>query len=330
LLLAGLTVVILGSCHPKEPGEEPTEEGVYPPMGLIFTLSGGGDSRLLYLDLRNFRIAHETVLQGASVKAVTVNANGDRLVLADGLTMQLSMLRLPGLSEVQVLPLGGNTEDLETDAGGWHIYAVTHNGSFWTDTVATGNLDTMEVALHPRRLTLRPPYRNEAWVVSSDQKKIQMINLVHREMFDSLEFSDTPTDVQFSPDGTKAYVALQGEQAGVAAYAPVSHNVLASYPGGEGPFELAVSDDGRYLAASDSTAGTVLLWDVASGGAWSVDVGAGAGPLSFEYRTHMLYVLATGEGRLTRMLVTENGPQTVDSLRLPYPSRCFTMWEVRR
>lgn len=292
-------------------------------------MSAGEASQATYFDLTTLKILHSFPLPNYAVTATATNLHGDRLALADGRSDRIVLMQMPHLQETHNVLLGGEPVDIDVDVDAGHVYAITHNGNFWIDSVALDLFDTLEVRLFPRRLTLKPPARLEAWVVCVGNEALHIIDLPRRVIVRTDSFDSPPTDVAFSPDGSKAYIAFAGASGRVTSYNSATLEPLSNYPAGSGPFSLAVSSDGQLLAASDSLTGMVQIWDLASNQSWSVRAGNWAGSLYFMHETHTLYVLAEGLNQVKRVRIGANGPEAVDSLRFDGETRNMILWENR-
>jgi len=324
MLLAAVSL----SCHTKERGYEPGVE-LAPPYGLVFTQEEEVGTRVTYFNLSTMRPVYSEVVGNFLVMACVTNQHGNKLAVADGQEDRVAILQLPGMLETFDAYFSGRLVDLAVDTDIGHIYAITHNGDFWIDSVAIERFDTLEVALFPRRLTLRPPGRTEAWVVCVGNNTLHVIDLRRGQMLTTETFNDAPTDVGFSPDGSKAYVAFVGGGSSVTCYNADSLLPITTYGTGGGPFELAVSDDGELLAASDSLRGTVQVWDLDNTSTWIVPIGARASSLYFAKQSHSLYVLAQGVNRVKRVQIGDHGPTSVDSLQFNHDVENMILWENR-
>ncbi|HEY3294166.1 MAG TPA: WD40 repeat domain-containing protein [bacterium] len=304
------------------------EENLQPPLGMVFTIAGGQVAEVNYFNLSTMDVVATLPFGARTVMASVMTPNGDKLAIADGRTDELVILQMPRLQQGPSVYLGGEPTDIDMDINASHLFAITHNGNFWIDSVGIERLDTLEVRLYPRRMAVRPPGRSEAWVVCPGNEALHVISLLHHEITYTETFEDmTPVDVQFSPCGAVAYVAFAGMPGSIVCYDADSLRPLSSYEAGPGPFDLAVSDDSTLLAASDSLSGTVTIWNLADNRSWTVRVGAWAGGLQFEQHSHTLYVMAVGINQIMKLEIGPAGPQVIDSLRLPQNMHNMILWE---
>lgn len=311
------------SCREKESCEDC--DGLGPPLGIAFSVPQGDVS---FFQLQPLELRHTARLTGWAVVAAAVSVNGQWMAVADGASNRVALLKLPELYELSGAVIGGAPLDVDVDATGLLIYAITNNGCFWRYRVGSGLFDTLEVELAPRRFALRPPDDREAWVVCGGNNTIHVVDLQTFVRTDTLIVPLPPTDVQCSRDGARYYVAMAGDTGYVAVFDAVSREVIRQHPCGRGAFELALSDDERFVAASDSATNRLYLWDTVSGLEWDVPVGRQAFRVKFARQSHVCYVMSIADTRLLRMEITEAGPGPADTLFVAPLLRDFALWEV--
>ncbi len=78
---------------------------------------------------------------------------------------------------------------------------------------------------------------------------------------------------------------------------------------GQGPFELAVSSDGDLLAAADSSAGELHVWNLVTLAQWTVPVGMTPMSVHWLRDTHVCFVLLTGANHVLRIPFGVSGPE---------------------
>lgn len=261
-----------------------------------------------------------------TVVAAEVSENARYLAVGEA-GFRLALLELPGMNVLNETIIGGAPLDIEVDASGRLIYVITNNATFWVYSSASGTSDILELPLQPRRLALRPPEKSEAWVVCGERNSILVIDLPQLARVDTIELPQPPTDIQFSPDGSRYYVTMLGDTGTLAAFYTASRQLIQAQPIGRGAFELAVSDDGRYVAASDSATGKVHVWDTVGGPVWSVQIGGYPLRIRFGKRSHTFFVLSVGYRRIQRMSIADNGPVLDDALIMPENALEFVLWE---
>jgi WD40 repeat protein len=296
-----------------------------PPLGIAFSVPQGDVS---FFGMWPMELVHSGQLTGWSVVAAEVSVNGQWLAVADGASHRVALLKLPELYELSGAVIGGAPLDVEVDATGHLLYAVTNNGSFWCYHVGSGLFDTLEVQLAPRRLALRPPDAGEAWVVCGGNNTIHVVDLRQFIHTDTLIMPLTPTDIQFSRNGERFYVAMQGDTGRVAIFDAASRGLIQQHACGRGALELAVSDDERFVAASDSATGRLYIWDTVSGLGWDVAVGRHAFRTRFARQSHVCYAMSIEDTRLLRINIGEAGPEPADTFYVAPTLRDFVLWEA--
>jgi len=273
-------------------------------------------------------LVHAGRLTGWAVVVAEVSVNGRWLAVADGASNRVALLELPDLHELSGAVMGGAPLDVDLDVTGQLLYAVTNNGSLWRYRVASGLFDTLEVQLAPRRLALRPPDGGEAWVVCGGNNTIHVVDLRQFIRTDTLIMPLPPTDIQFSRDGARFYVAMQGDTGRVAVFDASSRQMIQQHACGRGAFELAVSDDERFVAASDSATGRLYLWDTVSGLGWDVAVGRHPFRTRFARQSHVCYAMSIEDTRLLRWNIGDAGPEPADTFYVLPTLRDFVLWEA--
>ena len=294
-----------------------------PPLGIAFSVPQGDVS---FFRLGPMELVHAGRLTGWAVVSAEVSLNAQWLAVADGAANRVALLKLPELFELSGAVIGGAPLDVDVDVTGQLIYAVTNNGSFWCYHVGSGTFDTLEVQLWPRRFAIRPD-GSEAWVVCGGNNTIHVVDLRQFVRTDTLILPLPPTDIQFSRDGTRAYVAMEGDTGCVAVFDASSREVIQQHACGRGAFELALSDDARFVAASDSATGRLYIWDTVSGSAWDVPVGRHAFRTRFARHSHVCYVMSIEDTRLLRLEIGEGGPGPADTLHIMPTMKDFVLWE---
>jgi len=320
--LAG--VILLISCQSKETCEGCNDGSLHPPLGLSFSVPSGDVS---YFNLFGHGLVDTIRRDGWMVMAAEVSINQDRVAVADGGNNRIAVMRLPDFLEITSSGIGGEPMDIDMDVSNQHVYVITRNGSLWRYNVATGVYDTLELALFPRRFAMRPPDRLEAWIVSEGEFELQIVSLQQFRKTDSLVFPSSPTDVQFSPDGARAYIGFKGDTGSVIVYQTSNREQIAQHQTGIGPFELAVSPDGRFLAASDSVRGSVHFWDTITDECWNVPVGGSAGRVRFARWQPRCFVLSQMQNAILGISMSPDGPVTTDTIYVAPYAREIALWE---
>jgi hypothetical protein len=318
--------LLIVSCREKENCVN-CEENLEPPLGIAFSVPQGDVS---FFRMRPMEVVRTAQLSGWAVVASEVSTNAQWLAVADGAADRVALLKLPELRELSGAVVGGAPLDVDVDVTGELIYALTSNGAFWRYSVGSGTFDTLEVRLQPRRFALRPTDDREAWVVCGGNNTVHVVDLGQFSQSDTLTLQWPPTDIEFSRDGLRAYIALRGDSGYVAVFDASSRRMIGQHACGLGTLELAVSDDERLVAASDSATGLLNIWETASGRQWQVPVGRCALRTRFAHGSHACYVMSLDQTRLLRVEIGENGPGPSDTLSVLPMLRDFVLWEAPR
>jgi DNA-binding beta-propeller fold protein YncE len=323
LLLAVCAVLI--SCRDKDRCTS-CSGALEPPLGIAFSVPNGD---VHYFQLSPLTSVALGKLPGWAITIASVSENGQYLAVAnDAIYHHVALLGLPEMNVLNETMIGGTPVDIEVNASGMQVYIATNNASFWAYSPSSGTFDTLELMLHPRRFALRPPEKNEAWVVCGAGNSIQVISLTQFTQIDTITLPKVPTDIQFSPNGQVYYVAMRGDTGELAMFSSASQQLIQSQPIGRGAFELAISDDGRYAAMTDSAEGKIHVWDTAVGSVWSLSVGGYPYRLHFARNSHWLYVLLRNQSRIIRISITENGLIEDDAITAPQTALEFILWET--
>jgi DNA-binding beta-propeller fold protein YncE len=315
--------LFLVSCREKE--NCTSCEGLSPPLGIAFSVPQGDVS---FFRFGPMELVHSGRLTGWSVVAAEVSVNGQWLAVADGAADRVALLKLPELYELSGAVIGGAPLDVDVDVSGHLLYAITNNGYFWCYHTSSGQFDMLEVELAPRRLALRPPDGGEAWIVCGGNNTIHVVDLRQFIAIDTFFMPLPPTDIQFSGDGGRFYVAMEGDTGSVAVFDALSRALIREQRFGRGAFELAVSDDERFVAASDSATGRLYVWDTGSGATWDVPVGRHPLRTRFARGSHVCYAMSVEDTRLLRINIGDAGPEPADTFYVTPTLRDFVLWEA--
>jgi DNA-binding beta-propeller fold protein YncE len=321
LLCTFLIAAFIISCRDKDATEIVPPE-LSPPLGLAFSAPLG---KVSFFSLNSRRIVFTTDISGWSLAAV-VDTRGDRLYFANNATNQIYLYHLPEFTEIDAIPIGGTPLDLYSAPNSSLIYVTTLNGFFWSCSFETSDMLSLHVGLNPRRMAILPQTATEAWVACTGDCSIHKIDLSQFTKKDTIQFTHPPSAVCFSPDGHKAYVALTnpGE---IRVLDRESSETLDSLSVGQGPFNLGISGDSRYLAISDSTLGFITVWDMQLHERHDLFVGSGSGRIRFERNTNNLYVLSSSINKVMRVEITEGATVITDTLHIAPTLREITLWE---
>jgi YVTN family beta-propeller protein len=278
--------------------------------------------------LDDCQITGTYVLPGSwAVASAAINVQGDRLIIADDNGARIGLFKLPELTQLAAIPVGGVPMDMQLNTPGTHIFLVTQNSNFWIYAIAAQRFDTLETGALPRRLALRPPEFLQAWVACGGSSSVSVFNLAVFQLADTIPFPTPPTAVVFSPNGTLAYVARRGSPGWVDILDAASRTVITSIEAGSGPFDFAVDGDGEILAATDSARSNVRVWDLAHAQQWDVAIPSSPGRIRYSAGEDAFYVCSRQQGRVYKLQVTLGAAQLTDSLWTVPWVRDVALWE---
>ncbi len=319
-----IATLLLGliSCRSKDSIKNSGD--ITPPIGLAFSIPSGD---ALYFDLITHDIVQQYHLDDWQITIAEVHPSGNWVAAADGVNNRVAVLTLPALGIMGSHMLSGVPADVHMSLSGHQVYAITNNGSFWAITLATGEIDTIDVMLNPRRMAFRPPSRQEVWVACPFNQTIYILDLIQRSLMDTIAFADPPSDVVFSPDGIKAYAAFESNPGYLLVLNAESHSVESSREIGLGSYDLDASPNGRYIAAADSTQGTVHLWDITTDSLWTVPVDPFPSRVRFLRDTPAFFVLSHCGQRILHCQIGAAGPVVVDTVDVTPTVFEFVIWE---
>jgi DNA-binding beta-propeller fold protein YncE len=316
-------VGISTSCHPKEQPLPPAL--LTPPLGISFSIPSGDVS---YFNFSSLEVIHTQPIGAVAIVASEITPSGGQLVIADAEANRISVLDLPGLEVLAESILGGDPSDIAVDGSGNVVYAVTLNGNLWRYTVDDANLDTLEASMTARRVSLRLPDRNEAWVACPRDSTVRLFDLVHFQPADTLRFDRRPTDVKFSLDGLMAYVALSGTPGAILAIDPGTLQVVDSQEFGIGSFDLSVNADDHFVAAADSSTGKLFVWNVIANRMEETLLGGHVMRPKFARHSDTCYVMEMVTSRVFQVAVSDTGLTVATIGTIPTRVRNFTLWEA--
>lgn len=301
LIACVVCLFLLGSCRDKD--DRQGSDVLAPPLGIVFSIPSGDVS---FFDLESHevvrRVSMETWIIVASEFHPTMHWI---LAVAEAQSSRVAIWSLPTLAVLGSAPVGGAPMDIACDINANVLFAVTRNGAFWMATLSSGRLDTMEVQVYPRRMTMRPPAQNEAWVACPGDCTLHVIHVREALRRDSLKFDSPPSDVAFSPDGVRAFIAFEGASGGLREFDATSLAPINQRELGHGPYDMDMSRNGRYLAVADSADAQLFVFDFSNGDCRSAAVDSGAVKVRYAEATGAWYVLSKTGGGL--QVVTWSG-----------------------
>ena len=322
-LLAALCM--FSGCHEKDPSGPTSSDFPLPPLGMIFSIPTG---ELTFFRAENLEALGSFDLSDWAVTCAVVNQQGDRLLVIDDDSPRIGVFQLPGLTLLAATPIGGFPVDLQVAPSGMHAYVLTRNSNFWIYSINGQQLDTLETGVEPRRFALRPPHTTEGWVACAGSMAIFVYDLATFQPSDTIPVDAQPTAVTFSPNGDFAYVALRGTTGVIQIFDATNRTSIGFMDAGDGPFDLAMSNSGRYLAASDSVRANVRIWDIEQAQHWDVAVGGAPARLRYSEQQRSFYVCSRAVNRVYRIDVAGDVPFVAETIDAIPNAREIALWEL--
>ena len=311
-------LALLAGCSGKD-----SVEGMNEGYGLTFSIPGG---QLTFFQMSDGHLIRTDAMGEWTVARAAINVQGSYLIVADGSRSRIGVISLPELTELTSVPLGGVPTDLQISATGDRAYVITQNSNFWVYAVASGHADTLEIGDAPRRLTLRPT-SVQVWIACAGDSTVRVVELQGPRTLDTLRFGYQPTAVAFSPDGGRAYVALAGTPGAIIVLNASTYEVEEELAAGSGPFELAVSSDGHFLAAADSVGHRTRVWNLDSYEYWNIEVGGMAGRIRFSREAHAFFVCSNQLNEVLKIDISTGVPVLTDTISIVPDLRELVLWE---
>jgi DNA-binding beta-propeller fold protein YncE len=318
-------VILCAGCHEKESTEGSPGEYPSAPAGLAFSIPRG---ELMFFRPDDGEVLASYTLGNWPVTGASITVQGDRLVVTDGSHSRVGIFSLPDLRELTTKALGGVPVDMQISGNGSHAYVITHNSNLWDYLTATDVVDTLEIGAEPRRIALRPPLNLQAWIACPGDCTLYIIDLPHLQVEDTLFFGVRPSSVTFSPDGVFAYIALSGSAGTVQAVDASTRAAIDVRDAGTGPFELAMSEDGRFLAAADSGAGRTRVWNLLTGDRWDLPAGGRADRIRFSRDSDAFFVCVPERNYVLKISLSSGIPTVADTISVAPDLRELTLWEM--
>ncbi|MBU0508552.1 hypothetical protein KKH27_06945, partial [bacterium] len=173
----------------------------------------------------------------------------------------------------------------------------------------------------------RPPGRTEAWVVCPGDCTLHVIDTQQRIKLDTLQFDAPPSDITFTPDGSKVFVGFNGTPGRIAEFDVALQESLSCWEMGRGPWDLSVSLDGCYLAAADSLGGTLYVYDLTAGRWYSTPVDSAAIRVRYSAYNATWFVLSQAGQRLQRVVLEGDSAVVEGSVWMEPTISDFVIWE---
>ena len=324
LMLAVMMIVL--SCRTKDPCsdcEEP-EDLLRAPIGLGFS-SPAGD--ICGFSLATHEVTRTVPIATGYVGSAKINYSGDKLFLAEQSDYGVRILRLSDLSEMDWVVLPALPVEIELDYSASKIYILTRNGGFWTYFASAHEFDTLEVPIESRDFALKPPDQHEAWLVSPRDQSVNVIDLQLNRILHTIYLNHRPASVVFSLDGETCYISAYGSEGVVYVVHTMTRDITDTLAATSRIRDLAISEDGGFLAGADSSTGTIRVWNLDMGGHRDVSGPRFAEHLVFMRQSHDFFALDPSTGEMVRVSVTDTSATVVAEVQLPVTTTAFALWE---
>lgn len=293
-----------------------------PPFGVVASAVGG---ELTFFDLQTLDILLEERQQGWST-ACELLPIGNRFFSADNESGVLSIYQLPDFEQVESLPIGGTPIDLSLDRTLLSVHLITRNGQYYRIPFSSMEADTTETGQFPRRIRFRPPSDHHAWIPCSGDSAVHIIEMQGFYESASIKFPAVCTDVCFSSNGEFAFCAVPGASRLFKLNA-ATHEFVDTLSLFTGTTDLAISDDGRYMAAVDSAFGNVRIWDHLSGGSATLRCGTQAIRVRYSATRGRFFVICPQEAWLLCIDPGTSPPQVTDTMFVASIPQCISFSE---
>lgn len=323
LIVFAVCVLLLGSCRDKD--DRPGSDVLAPPLGVVFSIPSGDVS---FFDLESHEVVHRVSMETWIIVACEFHPTMNwMLAVAEAQSSRVALWSLPSLAVLGSSPVGGAPMDVASDMNANILYSVTRNGAFWMATLSSGRLDTMEVRLYPRRMTMRPPGQNEAWVVCPGDCTLHVIRVREALRRDSVKFDYPPSDIAFSPDGVRAFIAFEGMDGGLREFDATTLALIQQHELGHGPYDMTMSRNGHHLAVADSSDARLFVFDFPGGERRSAVLDSGAVRVRYAESTGAWYVLSKTGGGLQVVSCSGDSLAVTDRVAIDEAISELIIWE---
>lgn len=315
-LLIGLLIL---ACRDKDDRDSRRFE---PPYGVIASASGG---ELAFFDLDNLEfIAQEQQVGWAT--ACEFQPINDRLVTIDSEAGGFAVYEMPDVEQVQHLTVSGTPIDLKLDRNQLSAHVITRNGLYFRIAFSNLQADTVDTGPNPRRIALRPLNDFEAWIPCMGDSSIRVIE--QQGFYEALRIAlpTACTDICFTPSGNAAYCALPGANR-IYLIDAEDGTFIDTLSFNATTVDLAISPEGRYLAAADSNSGNVRIWDLTTNAVGTVRCGTGAIRVRYSSTQESFFAICVEESWVLCIDPSTNPPVVTDTLPVVTQPRCMSFLE---
>ncbi|MBK6909845.1 MAG: hypothetical protein IPH10_02765 [bacterium] len=251
---------------------------------------------------------------------------GDRLIVTDNVVGAMSIYALPDVDRLEQLSIAGTPIDLRVSANSGSAHLITHNGRYYRVSLSTLDTDTNATGFDPRRLRLRPPTDFQTWIACRGDSTIRVVQAQGLQEIRRIELPAYCSDIEFSPDGARAYCALP-ERDELWVVDAETGAVVDTIAVVGAAIDLAMSLDGRYLMAADSGHGDVGVFDLVAGTTSAIRCGTRAIRPRYSHASEAFFVICPGQSYVLRVDPHTTPPTVTDTLQVEAIPQCMAILE---
>lgn len=293
-----------------------------PPYGVVISAVGG---EVAFFDLETLEFVLVDKQQGWAT-ACELLPVGSRLVTTDNEAGGIAVYQVPTLEKLQSIALSGTPIDVKLDHAYLSAHVITNNGLYFRVPFSTLIADTADTGPSPRTLRFRPPSDQEAWIPCTGDRTVRVINMLGLQETARLSFAEACTDVCFSTDGSVAYCAVPGSGK-LYKFSSHDYEILDSLSLVSGVVDLAISADGRYIAAADSINGIVRVYDLSNNEHSTIRCGTEARRVRYSSSRSSFFVICPQESWVLRIDPTAFPAEVRDTLVVERIPQCMSFLE---
>lgn len=216
-----------------------------------------------------------TVNVGSSPNAAAISPDATTVWVANYDSNNVSIINAVTQTNSGLIPVGLGPWDLAMSPDGAQLWVVniTHGSVSVIDTSTQVVVRTIAVGSMPYALAFSPS-GSEVWVVNNVSDSISVIDRFTYVVTSTIPLpaSASPTEITFTPDGTKAWVTdvadVAMEDRGAIVIVDVTSKTVSGSPIAVSGFpnQIAFSPDGSraWVTTSNSFTGTVTVIDTAT------------------------------------------------------------------
>ena len=280
------------------------------PDGKTIAVANGDDATLTLVDTAS-RTAAAPLAVGGDPTRVRISDDG----LTAWVTCLLSKTLLPVALQAPHtvaagLPIVGSPVDVRLDSRG---------GAWVLNPVSSGNVASLDV--HSNKLgggvgtgvapnLLLAPDGRSGWVVNSLSDSVQRLDVAKGSMGTPLAVAKAPDGDVLTPGGGDLLVISRGDghlPGTLSVISTATEQVVATFPVGVNPSDLAVSSDGLTVYVVNAGSDTVTPIDLGSRAVLAtIAVGKGAGQIVAPHAGTAVYVVCADARTVVPIAVASN------------------------